>query len=952
MATQLVCPHCRKVLEFSSDPPAFCAYCGHALSKQTVVVAPTPSTGNFDVYGSTLPPRDDDTAQSPFLTPQIVGKYRLLSRLGSGGMGSVYLAEHVESNRRVALKLLSGELSSSKDAVQRFRQEGRLASGIVHPRCVFVYAADQADGQSYIVMELMPGDTLRDLVQHSGPLSPNEGIAKILDVIDGLLEAHRLEVVHRDVKPSNCFLEADGRVKVGDFGLAKSLVSRNQANLTRTGSFLGTPHFASPEQVRGEAVDSQTDVYSLAATLYYLFTGAPPFSGSDAASTLARIVSDPPPSMRTLRPELPNALDRVVLKGLERDRQRRFRDLQEFRDALVALLPRAMSGTSLAVRLAAFATDLVVAVLVVELLKWVVRLGATVAGLQSPLQQALTVLGAEAAGAMAWIFYFAVGESMWGSAVGKRWLRLRVRTGDGLEKPSPRQILLRTLVAFALFQLGWLATTTILLAAGGAELVMEPLRMLLGWTWFAVGALLSVSTMRESNGYRGLHELASGTGVVALPWPRKRPKPVSVVGWFLYLKRSGRLTGEGGSRVSLPDMLGGFTIRGATRWTPEEKILLGEDTALNRKVLIYARPLQGPDVDANRLKINRITRVRWLGSGTDKDLRWDSFLAPLGCPLPELIASEKRLPWTEVRPVLEQLADELVAAMADNTLPQHLSCDQVWVQHNGRVQLVDSPTDRLATAPDAGATAVNARCLDFLRQVTVLAMEGRVLSVNESPQAVRAPMPEHVQKILNRVVGLGEPYTTVTELRADFSATAELPSEVTPANRGAQLALQAAFLLPALLFMFLPGMLTQLWIGDTVVDPESTANYGRAAWPVIGAALIWPLLWVCWAFITRGGLSSSIMNIVLMDSSGRRASRWRCALRALIVWSPIMLLLVSTYWFPSWLDIPETPAMFQVCWLSCWAVIAAMLAAYLVRASLTPQRALHDVWSDVFLVPK
>ena len=184
-------------------------------------------------------------------------------------------------------------------------------------------------------------------------------------------------------------------------------------------------------------------------------------------------------------------------------------------------------------------------------------------------------------------------------------------------------------------------------------------------------------------------------------------------------------------------------------------------------------------------------------------------------------------------------------------------------------------------------------------------------------------MPEHVQQILNRVVGLDEPYTTVAELRADLTATAEQPTEVTPANRGAQLALQAAFLLPGFLFMFLPGMLTDLWITNTVVDPESTANYGRAAWPAIGAALLWPLLWACWAFITRGGMSCSIMGIVLMDSAGRRAPRWRCALRAFIVWSPIMLLLLSSYWFPTWLDIPETPAMFQVCWLSCWAIIAA-----------------------------
>src|SRR5262245_834874 len=124
-------------------------------------------------------------------------------------------------------------------------------------------------------MELMLGSTLRDLVKDRGPLPPDFAVAKILDVIDGLLEAHHSGVIHRDVKPSNCFLEPNGRVKIGDFGLAKSLVS--DAHLTKTGSFLGTLYFASPEQVRGDPVDQQTDVYSVAATLYYLLIGKAPF---------------------------------------------------------------------------------------------------------------------------------------------------------------------------------------------------------------------------------------------------------------------------------------------------------------------------------------------------------------------------------------------------------------------------------------------------------------------------------------------------------------------------------------------------------------------------------------------------------------------------------------------------------------------------------------------------
>src|SRR5207302_1720480 len=139
-----------------------------------------------------------------------------LKLLGAGGMGSVYEAEHPATGHRVAVKLLSPRLGFSQTAVERFRQEGRLASQLVHPRCVFVLAADTDAGRPYIVMELMPGQTLKDLVDARGPLPFEEAVAHTLDVIDGLAEVHRLGMVHRDVKPSNCFLTADGRVKVSD----------------------------------------------------------------------------------------------------------------------------------------------------------------------------------------------------------------------------------------------------------------------------------------------------------------------------------------------------------------------------------------------------------------------------------------------------------------------------------------------------------------------------------------------------------------------------------------------------------------------------------------------------------------------------------------------------------------------------------------------------------------
>jgi uncharacterized RDD family membrane protein YckC len=949
------------VLEIAGAPPAFCPYCGQGLSKSTITAPPPEATGRDEFNASTLAPRDGTAVDILLGAPaRTVGKYRLIRSLGSGGMGTVFMAAHVETGNHVAVKLISRELAATKDGLQRFRQEGRLASAIMHPRCVFVLAADEADGQSYIVMELMPGDTLKDLVEQNGPLSLNDGIAKTLDVIDGLMEAHRLEVIHRDVKPSNCFLEANGRVKVGDFGLAKSLVGPGKAHLTRTGTFLGTPHFASPEQVKSEPLNSQTDVYSVAATMYYLFTGQPPFgAGKDMAATLARIVCDPPESIRKFRPELPVALDRVVLKGLDRDRERRYQDLQELRDALVAVQPQAMTRGGLWVRLGAFLADIAILTAVFWTIKAIIAAAAGLFGAPEQTRLALALGIGEPITALLWLGYFGIGERIWGGTPGKRWLRLRVRTGDSGEKPSVRHVVKRTLVAFALFQLGWLLAPAVLYALsfkiGGPELVAGPWRLALAWGWFGVGALLAVATMRRRDAYRGLHEILSDTRVVRLPSPKKRPRPLSTLGWVLYLKRGGRLTRSAGATATLPDKLGGFAIRGALHWTTDHKVLLGEDVSLGRKVLLCARSPDAPGLDAKRLQIDRTTRIRWLGSGTEKHLHWNAFLAPRGCPLPELIVSEKRLPWSEVRAMLEQLSEELVAAAADHTLPPQLTCDDVWVQLDGQVQLVDLPTESSTGGPsETDAETPDSRGLRLLRQVAVLALEGRMPAPDERPKPILAPMPEHAHRILNRLAGIDDPYTTVEQLRADLAATADQPLEVGPAQRGTQLALQTAFLLPGLALMFLPGMvLPNVWDGrEPIGDLSPRELYDRVAWTAIGAALLWPLLWVCWSAAARGGLSYALTGIALQDGAGRPAPRWRCGLRSLVVWAPLAMLLVTTYWWPTWFDLPESPASFQFAWLWCWAILGVILAFGALHTARAPQRLLCDHWTDIHFVPR
>ncbi len=211
---QFLCDQCQRVFDLS-DPPAFCPYCGKSF-------CPAGASTDAKLFPADPPP----TAPAGPQIPETIGGYRLLRPLGSGGMGTVHEAEEIATGRRVAVKLLQPgkppppeEHGRNREALQCFRQEGLLASRINHPNCVFVFAAGEENGRPYIVMELMPGGTLMDLVEREGLLPPEEAVAKVLDIIEGLKEVHAREMIHQDVKPSNCFIRPDGRVKVGDFGL-------------------------------------------------------------------------------------------------------------------------------------------------------------------------------------------------------------------------------------------------------------------------------------------------------------------------------------------------------------------------------------------------------------------------------------------------------------------------------------------------------------------------------------------------------------------------------------------------------------------------------------------------------------------------------------------------------------------------------------------------------------
>ena len=198
----------------------------------------------------------------------------------------------MENGRRVALKVLSQALDSP-EARHRFFREGRLAASINHPNSVYVFGTEELGGIPLISMELVAGGTLEDRVRNCGPLPAPAAVDAVLQIIAGLEVAQRVGIIHRDVKPSNCFVDADGTVKIGDFGLSISTAVRAETALTASGNFLGTPAFCSPEQLRGEELNARSDIYSVGATLFYLLTGHTPFQSKNVVALIATVLEQP-----------------------------------------------------------------------------------------------------------------------------------------------------------------------------------------------------------------------------------------------------------------------------------------------------------------------------------------------------------------------------------------------------------------------------------------------------------------------------------------------------------------------------------------------------------------------------------------------------------------------------------------------------------------------------------
>jgi len=266
----------------------------------------------------------------------IADRYELEELVGTGGMSSVYRAHDSLLERHVALKVMHEQLLGEGEHVERFRREARLAAQLSHPNIVTVIDRGEQEGRQFIVFEYVEGENLKALVEREAPLAEREAIELALQVADGLAFAHAHGLVHRDVKPQNVLLTEDGRAKVTDFGIARSIDV--QHGLTQTGTVMGTSDYISPEQARGGPVDDCSDIYSLGAVLYELLTGDVPFSGENFVSVAMQHINEPPPSVRERRPELSPRVDAAVRKAMAKDRDDRFGSMEEFAAELRACL--------------------------------------------------------------------------------------------------------------------------------------------------------------------------------------------------------------------------------------------------------------------------------------------------------------------------------------------------------------------------------------------------------------------------------------------------------------------------------------------------------------------------------------------------------------------------------------------------------------------------------------
>ncbi|MHC4180426.1 MAG: protein kinase domain-containing protein, partial [Planctomycetota bacterium] len=649
------------------------------------------------------------------------------------------------------------------------------------------------------------------------PMPVGEAVDAILQVIDGLEAAEAGGVLHRDVKPANCFVDREGTVKVGDFGLSISVSLRDESNLTTDGTFLGTPAFSSPEQLRGDELDVRSDIYAVGVTLYYLLTGQMPFKADNMIRLIATVLESSPASPAELRADIPKGLAQAVLRCLQKQPAARFRDYDELRRALAPFGSAAPTPAAFRLRLAAGIIDHSLWGFAGMLFNLAWFRDAEPMSRQDFLNSPDYGL-ILAIQCLTYVASFGVLEGIWGASLGKMICGLRIadpkRDAVGVPKA-----LFRAGVYVMFPQCVNLAYAG-LIAAGATSGLPAPWAPVLQYSW-CVLMLLMFSTVRRRNGYAGFQDLLSNTRVVSKSSLQTRP--------VLTVEE------EPLPETAATPQIGAYYVLNSLDKTPPEELLLGYDSRLLRKVWIRTLPEDEPAVTADVRELGRPGRLRWLAGRRLPGECWDVYEAPSGSPLVNLL--DQRQPWESVRYWLVDLAEELSTGLKRESPPAVLALDRIWITSEGRAKLLDFP----APGVDRGSRWCNlsqlagadpAATRPFLNQVAVAALEGRAIEPEEAcHRPVAVPLPLHARDVLNRLSTAEDPEMLPRRLKPLLGSTPSV-------TRLRRMGLLAASLLPLVLMfavLIVLGVLMERWWLDE--HPEAAPlRYCLRRLDTLGAA--------------------------------------------------------------------------------------------------------------------
>jgi hypothetical protein len=862
--------------------------------------------------GSGLP------ADLPFLfSPgQRFGPYLIVRPLGKGGMGQVYEAEETESGRRVAMKILSRGLGDEEER-QRFLNEGQLAASLSHPNCVYVFGTTEVQGFPVIAMELAPGGTLKDLLAGGTPLSFAAAVDAILQVIAGLDAAAAIGILHRDIKPSNCFVHGDGRVLVGDFGLSVATSSRGGSVASR-GAILGTPGFASPEQLRGDALDVRSDIYSVGATIFYLLAGRAPFDDQSTTSLIARVATEPPPSLVTIRPDVPRRLSLLVAKCLAKTPDDRYPGYAALAAALKPFSSARLKAAPLVRRLLAGWIDVMIVAWPVILFKRQLALVPL-----SPSHPADALIVAVAA-ITVMTLYYGLFEGRLGATPGKALFGLRVVDAAN-EPPGISSAMLRALAFGLPLQLTTRVATY--LAVG---IQPEVSVTFVVTTTAAVCLAVMFSTARRSNGYLGLHDRATATRVVL----KRRLIEAR--------QRQDRAAPDVVRRAPGEMRIGPYLV-------PDEAVgpvatpvsIEAHDDRLGRRVWMDLLPPGTPALGALRRDLGRPGRARWLGGRRNGDECWDAYEAIEGEPIHATAAHAQ--PWSRVRHWLADLAHESGAGLDEGSLPA-LHWRRVWIDRDDRGRILDwsdPGSGRPSFDPDAVAPDLRSA-----QRLIYGACNGALLGMpaeaaQDLAPATPLPMPARKLMLSLRDGALATPAALVDGVSTVVNAPATYPRS----RRAAQIAVCA--LLPIVLTLVTIGGIVFSGNQKTLATLGSPVTLWATALAVASGALwiVVPFAFLG-ALVARGGFTLRAFGAALVNRRGEPVSRLRALWRAMVTWSPAIAL-------PFLFFLAKTRSEnLSAVTLIPPSLGMALLIAGAVWTALHPARSVQDRLAGTWIVPR